>query len=161
MKPTDLLELNDDLQRESERLARLVSSVELLLPRLGEGGELVEAAALRLHSFYTAVERCLLLISRVVNGGTPSKGEGWHRRLLERMATATEQRPAVLKEATQVGLQEYLRFRHLVRNLYADELRPEPIALLLRQLPPLWHLIQEDLVEFRHWLRSTASSHNL
>ena len=55
MKPTDLLELNDDLQRESERLARLVSSVELLLPRLGEGGELVEAAALRLHSFYTAV----------------------------------------------------------------------------------------------------------
>ena len=161
MKPTDLLELNDDLQRESERLARLVSSVELLLPRLREGGELVEAAALRLHSFYTAVERCLLLISRVVNGGTPSKGEGWHRRLLERMATATEQRPAVFKEATQVGLQEYLRFRHLVRNLYADELRPEPIALLLRQLPPLWHLIQEDLLEFRHWLRSTASSHNL
>ena len=161
MKPTDLLELNDDLQRESERLARLVSSVELLLPRLREGGELVEAAALRLHSFYTAVERCLLLISRVVNGGTPSKGEGWHRRLLERMATATEQRPAVFKEATQVGLQEYLRFRHLVRNLYADELRPEPIALLLRQLSPLWQLIQEDLLEFRHWLRSTASSHNL
>ena len=161
MKPTDLLELNDDLQRESERLARLVSSVELLLPRLGEGGELVEAAALRLHSFYTAVERCLLLISRVVNGGTPSKEEGWHRRLLERMATATEQRPAVLKEATQVGLQEYLRFRHLVRNLYADELRPEPIALLMRQLPPLWQLIQEDLLQFRHWLRSTASSHNL
>ena len=148
MKPTDLLELNDDLQRESERLARLVSGVELLLPRLGEGGELVEAAALRLHSFYTAVERCLLLISRVVNGGTPSKGEGWHR-------------PAVFKEATQVGLQEYLRFRHLVRNLYADELRPEPIALLMRQLPPLWHLIQEDLLQFRHWLRSTASSHNL
>ena len=161
MKPTDLLELNDDLQRESERLARLVSSVELLLPRLREGGELVEAAALRLHSFYTAVERCLLLISRVVNGGTPSKGEGWHRRLLERMATATEQRPAVFKEATQLGLQEYLRFRHLVRNLYADELRPEPIALLMRQLPPLWHLIQEDLLQFRHWLRSTASSHNL
>ena len=122
MKPTDLLELNDDLQRESERLARLITSVELLLPRLGEG---------------------------------------WHRRLLERMATATEQRPAVFKEVTQVGLQEYLRFRHLVRNLYADELRPEPIALLLRQLPPLWHLIQEDLLEFRDWLRSTASSHNL
>lgn len=50
------------------------------------------------------------------------------------MATATEQRPAVFKEVTQVGLQEYLRFRHL---------------------------IQEDLVEFRAWLRSTASSHNL
>ena len=73
----------------------------------------------------------LLLISRVVNGGTPSQGEGWHRRLLERMAMATDTRPAVLHESTQQELQEYLRFRHLVRNLYADELRPEPIQRLI------------------------------
>ena len=80
MKPADLQELHDDLLRETERLGRLVSSLEPLLPRLSQGGEVVEAAALRLHSFYTAVERCLLLISRVINGGTPSQGEGWHRR---------------------------------------------------------------------------------
>ena len=50
----------------------------------------------------------LLLINRVVNGGTPAQGEGWHHRLLERMAMATDTRPAVLNEATQVELQEYL-----------------------------------------------------
>ena len=161
MKPADLQELHDDLLRETERLGRLVSSLEPLLPRLSQGGEVVEAAGLRLHSFYTAVERCLLLISRVINGGTPSQGEGWHRRLLERMAMATSQRPAVLGECSQKGLQEYLRFRHLVRNLYADELRPEPIELLLEQLPLLWQELESDLREFRSWLREVASSHNL
>ena len=46
-----------------------------------------------------------------------------------------------LKRAEDISAE--LRFRHLVRNLYADELRPEPIALLLGQLPPLWHLIAQ------------------
>ena len=36
----------------------------------------VEAAALRLQSFYTGVERMFLLVIRVVNRGTPSQGAG-------------------------------------------------------------------------------------
>ena len=152
MHPEELLELRDDLRRERQRLARLVASLADLLPRLAAGGETVEAAALRLHSFYTGVERALLLVSRTVNGGTPRQGEGWHRRLLERMAMATELRPAVLREPTQRSLQEYLRFRHLVRNLYSDELRPEPIAVLLRELPAVWKALEADLVSLEGWL---------
>ena len=154
--PEDLLELRDDLRRERLRLGRLVGSLAVLLPRLGEGPEPVEVAALRLHSFYTAVERALLLVSRAVNGGTPRQGEGWHRRLLERMAMATELRPAVLREDNQQRLQEYLRFRHLVRNLYADELRPEPIATLLRELPDVWEALEQDLIDFEAWAAGMA-----
>jgi hypothetical protein len=44
------------------------------------------AAALRLHSISTRVELFLLLMSQVANGGKLAQGEGWHRRLLERMA---------------------------------------------------------------------------
>ena len=154
--PEDLLELRDDLRRERLRLGRLVGSLAALLPRLGEGPEPVEVAALRLHGFYTAVERALLLVSRAVNGGTPRQGEGWHRRLLERMAMATELRPAVLREDTQQRLQEYLRFRHLVRNLYADELRPEPIAILLRELPEVWEALEQDLNAFEAWAAGVA-----
>lgn len=98
MQPAELLELRDDLEREGLRLQRLVEGLLALQPRLSTSGEAVAAAALRLHSFYTGVERCLLLVSRVVNGGTPTKGEGWHRRLLERMALATATRPALLRE---------------------------------------------------------------
>ena len=124
--------------------------------RLSSNSETVEAAALRLHSFYTGVERMLLLVSRVVNGGTPSRGEGWHRRLLERMAMPTDTRPAVLQEGTQRDLQEYLRFRHLVRNLYADELRAEPIQRLIEQLQPTWPQLSADIAAFQSWLTTIA-----
>ena len=73
-----------------------MESLLKLESRPNSGRDTVEAAALPLHSFYTGVERMLLLVSRVVNGGTPSLREGCHRRLLERMAISTETRPAVL-----------------------------------------------------------------
>ena len=158
MQAADLLELRDDLERETRRLEQLVESLLELESRLSNGGETVEAAALRLHSFYTGVERMLLLVSRVMNGGTPSRGEGWHRRLLERMAMPTDTRPAVLQEGTQRDLQEYLRFRHLVRNLYADELRAEPIQRLIEQLNHTWPQLSADIAGFQNWLTRIATS---
>ena len=89
MQPAELLELRDDLEREGLRLHRLVEGLLALQPRLSLSGEAVEAAALRLHSLYTGVERCLLLVSRVVNGGTPAKGEGWHRRCCGRAPSSS------------------------------------------------------------------------
>ena len=126
MQAADLLELRDDLSREMGRLEQLVKGLSELEPRLGSTSETVEAAALRLHSFYTGVERMLLLVSRVVNGGTPSRGEGWHRRL--------------------------------VRNLYADELRVEPIQRLLNQLQDTWPLLAADIDRFQSWLTTVAAA---
>ena len=158
MESADLLELHDDLSRECSRLQRLVDGLNELGHRLDHSAESVEAAALRLHSFYTGVERMLLLVSRVVNGRTPSQGEGWHRRLLERMAMNTDTRPAVLNEATQMELQEFLRFRHLVRNLYADELRVEPIERLIEKLQDTWPKLVADIKDFQRWLMSIAKN---
>ena len=158
MESADLLELHDDLSRECSRLQRLGAGLNELCQRLDHSAESVEAAALRLHSFYTGVERMLLLVSRVVNGGTPSKGEGWHRRLLERMAMYTDTRPAVPNEATQMELQEFLRFRHLVRNLYADELRVEPIERLIEKLQDTWPKLVADIKDFQRWLTSIAKN---
>lgn len=80
MQPEDLRELRDDLRRERQRMENLVATLVRSLSRLGEGPDPVEAAALRLHSFYTGIERALLLVSRLLNGGTPRQGDGWHRR---------------------------------------------------------------------------------
>jgi hypothetical protein len=54
---------------------------------------------MRLQSFHTGIERCLVLINRVLNGGTP-EGSDWHRRLLERMGQATSEGPVVLSAAS-------------------------------------------------------------
>ncbi len=157
MQAADLLELRDDLTRETRRLEQLVQGLVGLDSRLSSNSETVEAAALRLHSFYTGVERMLLLVSRVVNGGTPSRREGWHRPL-ERMAMPTDTRPAVLQEGTQRDLQEYLRFRHLVRNLYADELRAEPIQRLIEQLQNTWPHLSAEIAASQSWLTTIAKT---
>ena len=74
MQSADLLELHDDLSRECSRLHKLVKGLSDLGQRLDDSADAVEASALRLHSFYTGIERMLLLISRMENGGALSKG---------------------------------------------------------------------------------------
>jgi hypothetical protein len=121
--PQQLADLSLDLQVELSKLQRLVCGIE----------------------------RCLVQISRVLNGGT-GEGAEWHRRLLERMGQPTPRRPAVLGASTIADLQELLRFRHLVRHLYAYELRPEPVERLRLQALALWPTVETDLEQFRQWL---------
>ena len=63
MQAADLLELRDDLSRECSRLHKLVTGLSDVGQRLGGSADAVEASALRLHSFYTGVERILLLVA--------------------------------------------------------------------------------------------------
>jgi hypothetical protein len=150
-KLDDLLE---DLKVERGKLNTLVESLREIdaaadretLPPLW-----VDAAALRLQSMYTGIERCCVLIVRVLNGATPEGGD-WHRRLLERMAVATEVRPAVLRAETVRGLGELLRFRHVVRHLYAYELDIAQVKRLLHQATILWPEVNADLDHFTAWL---------
>ena len=44
-----------------------------------------------------------------------------------------------------------------MRNLYADELRPEPIQRLIEQLQNTWPKLDADITSFQAWLRSIAS----
>ncbi len=149
-----LSDLQLDLRIERDKLSELVGSLERLEGRMQAGSansETVDSAALRLQSLYTGVERCLVLIVRVLNGGTP-EGSDWHRQLLDRMAIATESRPAVLSPAVRVGLAELLAFRHVVRHLYAYELEANRVRLLLQRAIALWPGIETDLGGFQAWL---------
>jgi hypothetical protein len=153
--PEQLSDLALDLRVELDKLDRLVGSLENLVP-LSVDPLRVDAAALRLQSFYTGIERCLVQITRVLNGGTPDGAE-WHRRLLERMGRSTDLRPAVLSTPCIADLQDLLRFRHLVRHLYAYELRPEPVERLLGLALGLWPTVRADLERFREWLLQVAA----
>jgi hypothetical protein len=150
-----LEDLLEDLAVERGKLDTLVE----ILREINPSAELqavaplwVDAVALRLQSLYTGIERCCLLIVRVLNGTTPEGGD-WHRRLLERMALATAARPAVLSAATVRSLGELLRFRHVVRHLYAYELDAEQVKRLLDRVTTLWSEVSADLDRFTAWLQ--------
>jgi hypothetical protein len=62
----------------------------------------------------------------------------------------------VLSASTASALQEFLGFRHVVRSVCGYELDPERIAQLLRRYPQVWRDLEQDLQQFRAWLRAFA-----
>lgn len=61
-------------------------------------------------------------------------------------------RPAVISPATHAMLDEYRRFRHLVRNVYTVNLHPDRLEKLVEQLPLLWEQIEPELNAFADFL---------
>ena len=65
-------------------------------------------------------------------------------------------RPPVIRPEIAKDLDEFRRFRHLVRNLYAEYLEPERIGQLVEQLTSLWPRLQADLVRFADFLEGVS-----
>jgi len=69
-----------------------------------------------------------------VDGNIPDNAE-WHRELLEQMGLDLPKvRPPVLSSESIKLLDEYLRFRHVVRNVYTFSFDPERIGRLVKGL---------------------------
>lgn len=133
-------------------MQELVTQVEMLLELIKQAENqnirsgLVSGLALHLHSFYTGAERIFYDIARGFDDEVPT-GSDWHRQLLEQMTVEIPQaRPPVLFEQTRLELDEFRRFRHVVRSNYAYKLDPQRIVALAQKLPALFqHLTQDSL----------------
>jgi uncharacterized protein YukE len=150
-----------DILAELAKMQQLESQIRRVQTELENAPEradlLYENFALKLHNFYTGCERIFQLIATELNGGLPS-GSDWHRRLLDRMKTAREGRPAVISATMALKLQDYLGFRHVVRSLYGYELDPERLEKLVSHYPEAWQQFEREMQEFIAWLRELASS---
>ena len=112
----------------------------------------IDSVALNLHGFYAGLERLLEAIAYLLNGGPP-KGEAWHRELLRQMATSVRGvRPPVISPQTTEDLDEFRRFRHVVRNVYAEHLDPNRLGKLVEKLPALWNRLEAELTTFAEFL---------
>lgn len=116
----------------------------------------IDSAALNLHDFYTGLERIFQQIGAVVDGRIPGGGN-WHRELLQQMQTdVPELRPPVLSAESVTAVDEFLRFRHVLRNIYAFQFDPEQIARLVKQMRPVWAVIREELLAFAYFLEQVG-----
>ena len=73
------------------------------------------------------------------------------------MGVPTELRPALLDASTVAGLAELMRFRHVVRHLYAYELERDQVLRLLQRALALWPAVDSQLVSFEAWLTELSS----
>jgi len=112
--------------------------------------------ALNLHGFYSGVERIFEGVAREMDGGLPG-GPTWHHDLLTQMTLDADKiRPAVIQSHTAAALSEYLRFRHLVRNLYTWSFEEEKLAALIAQLPETKANLESDLAAFGRFLEAAS-----
>lgn len=148
--------LRAEIRRELDNVRRLVAEAEEWQSKLEPWPDMVRVrtAGGILHDFYTATERIFRLIALRVDEDLP-EGAGWHVQLLRRMATTIERvRPAVLDTETEQTLAEYLRFRHLFRNIYGFDLEWERCRELLIDLPPVFARLESDIQRFDEFLRT-------
>jgi hypothetical protein len=107
---------------------------------------------LNLHDFYAGLERIFQQIGTIVDSHIPS-GTAWHRDLLYQMqAEVTDLRPPVLSQEAGHLLDEFLRFRHVVRNIYAFRFDPERVERLVDQMQPALKQVQIELLTFTSFL---------
>jgi len=118
----------------------------------------LNSVALNLHSFYSGLERIFELIALELDGGTLG-GDTWHTELLRQMAIdVADLRPPVLTHDTATRLDEYRKFRHRIRNIYATTLDPDRMVHLVTNLPALWAKIHAELAVFAGFLRELSGS---
>jgi hypothetical protein len=111
-----------------------------------------------LHDFYTGIEHIFETIAPELNGGLPA-GEAWHRELLTSMTLDLPcVRPALVRQQTARQLDEFLRFRHLFRNLYGFELEWPRVRSILTRLPAVWSEVETDLDRFLEFLDEAAKT---
>ena len=121
----------------------------------------LDSVALNIHSFYSGVERLFELIARHVDGTTLA-GETWHRDLLQQMARdLINVRPAVIDRDSTLTLDDFRRFRHLVRNVYTINLVPDKMTKLILDLPNLWSKLCAELLAFAEFLEELAAEENM
>ncbi|MCK6628945.1 MAG: antitoxin [Anaerolineae bacterium] len=112
----------------------------------------LNSVALNLHSFYNGLERTMELIALEMDGGTLG-GETWHTELLRQMTMELPAvRPAVLSTEASQNLDEYRKFRHRVRNIYAIQLNPARMEYLVVNLPSIWLQTRTELLAFANFL---------
>lgn len=159
MSHTDLI---DRIRGELTDLDQTVQRVNRAWKEAGrhpaEEDLLLDSVALNLHAFYSGVESILEHVARSIDGSLP-KGQAWHRHLLLQMSEdSPPRRPAIISEKACTSLDEYRRFRHLVRNVYAINLRSDRLFSLVQQLPDVWQRVRAELDAFADFLQAQAGS---
>lgn len=112
----------------------------------------LDSVALCLHGYYNGVEGLLENIATSLDKRLPG-GSSWHRDLLTQMANELpDVRPAVISDSTATVLNDYLRFRHVVRNIYSYQIDPEQLRPLVEGSPGAFVLFSQELTKFADWL---------
>ena len=152
-------EMAERIRGEVQDLERIIQRALVSWSRAKEKpveSAYIDSVALNLHGFYSGLERLFELVAKHLDQVVPA-GEAWHRDLLQRMVMDIEKvRPAVIDSNIALELDEFRRFRHLVRNVYSLNLIPERMSRPMTLLHGLWKTLRSESLAFADFLEELA-----
>lgn len=160
MKNQRILLLKTDLSRELQNLERLRKELDEVLSKLLAEPSFIEIRAIGsiLHDFYSGVEKIFMRVAATLDEEVP-KGGDWHLQLIERISYPVPGgRPALIDHELKEDLGEYLRFRHLFRNIYGFELRWKRLEELAKSLARIQKRLSHQIEEFFKFLDTLSNS---
>lgn len=144
-----------EIEHELDRLEQLRE--ELAIAPRDDDSFTLRARGSMLHDFYGGIERVFVRIAEELNGGVP-QGEQWHRQLITDMSLEIAGvRPAVIDAALAEALADYLRFRHVFRNVYGSLLHAERMRPLEERLPEVLAAFLMQVRAFLAWMVSNPA----
>jgi len=152
MTPKRFAGLTADILLELGNLERLIEEVSDIPAGAPFSMLIVRGVGSTLHDFYSGAEKIFQIIALNIDGDLP-RGEDWHVQLLRRMSTSVpDVRPPVITHDLESNLNEYLRFRHLFRNIYGFELKWHRLKELTDGLPRVYGDLRTQVESFLAFL---------
>lgn len=150
------------IRSELDELERLLYKIQEGLDKAGRSGDMfyLDGVALNLHGLYSGLERLFELIAVNIDGTKPS-GENWHQELLSQITMDVPQvRPAVISQTSNLRLNEFRGFRHVVRNVYTVNFDPQKIKKLVAEAPGMFNMVRAELLAFADFLEQAEQENH-
>jgi len=158
MTKNSIIILKKEIEKEIKDIERLNKEMSEVLNHPEPSFLETRAAGSILHDFYSGIEKIFRRIASRIDRDTPS-GDDWHTELLIRMSLPIDGiRPAVISEDLKERLAEYLRFRHLFRNIYGFELKWERCKTLGTMLKDILGLFKTEIQDFFKFVESLKNN---
>lgn len=150
----------EKIKNEIENIEKIVCKVEkgfkCAKENIRDADFYLDSVAFNLHGFYSGIEEIFETIANGIDNELPS-GNRWHKDLLDQVSIEIIGiRPVVISNNTKKQLIEFLAFRHLIRDIYTFEIKPEKLGKLVEILPQAFENFKKDVNEFLIFLEKIA-----
>lgn len=150
----------EKIKNEIESIEKIVSRVEkgfkCAKENIKDADFYLDSVAFNLHGFYSGIEEIFEIIANGIDNELPS-GNRWHKDLLDQVSIEiTGIRPIIISGNTKKQLIEFLAFRHLIRDIYTFEIKPEKLGKLVEMLSQTFENFKKDVNEFLIFLEKIS-----
>jgi hypothetical protein len=156
----EVLRFKAEIMDDLENISRIVGIIEKRRKEIKKNklnaDVYLDSIVHNIENFYMGIEEIFKKIAIFTNEGIP-EGPRWHSALIKGMArNISGVRPFVIKDETRTLLDEYRKFRHLVRNIYTFNIIPQKVMKMARDIKKTFNVFKRDINNFINLIKKIS-----